>query len=299
VMLADSLGSEAETYFNAGDYESSLKFSQQALQISEKIDNQWGQSYDRMLMAFAYFEKGQLGRGIQLAEQSCQLADEAGLIASSISLRAELAWVYTYCGAIKKGLPLIDQALQIADTKQPAWRSFPEAARVRMYLLTNDLVAAEKIVENRLLQPTSIPYARYTIFVCLANIELALLRNEFEKALSLADEVLDEVLPLTRVDVPEVLRWKGKALFGLGRYDEALQVLTRACSLAEHSDSRLHLWVIVEDLAKVQSILGHQNAAENSLAEGRKIALQVADSLQEVGLSESFLNQPRVRKLIH
>ena len=33
VMLADSLGSEAETYFNAGEYEPSLECSHQALQI--------------------------------------------------------------------------------------------------------------------------------------------------------------------------------------------------------------------------------------------------------------------------
>ncbi len=298
VMLADSLGSEAETYFNSGEYEQSLECSQQALEICEKIDNQWGQSYDRMLMAFCCFENGQLGRGIQLAEQSSQLADEAGLIASSISLRAELAWVYAYCGAIEKGLPLIEQALQVADAKQPAWRSFPQAARVRMHLLMNDVQSAEQIIGSTWLQPTSIPYARYTIFVCLANIELAMAKNEFEKAISFTDELLDEVTPLTRVDVPEVLHWKGNALFALGRFDEALQTLTQACSLAKQSDSNLHLWVIQLDLAKVQLELGNQKEAEDNLVAGRKIAQQIAESLHEVGLGESFLNQPRIKKLI-
>ncbi|MBI5965905.1 MAG: AAA family ATPase [Chloroflexi bacterium] len=298
VMLADSFGSEAETYFNAGKYGLSLDCSQQALKISVEINNLWGQAYDRMLMAFSYFENGQLGRGIQLAEQSCQLADEAGLIASSISLRAELAWVYAYCGAVEKGLPLIEQASQIADAKQPAWSSFPQAAKVRMRLLMNDVQSAEQIIGNQLLQPTSIPYARYTIFVCLANIELAMTKKEFDKALSLADELLDEVIPLTRVDVPEVLRWKGNALLGLGRSEEALQTLTQACSLAKQTDSNLHLWVILRDLAQIQLELGNQNEPEDSLAEGRKIARQVAESLLEVGLSESFLNQPRVKELM-
>ena len=298
VMLADSLGSEAETYFNAGEYKLSLDYSQQALQISEEIANQWGQSYDRMLMAFAYFENGQLGRGIQLAEESCQLADEAGLIASSISLRSELAWVYAYCGEMEKGRPLIDQALQIADAKQPAWKSFPEAASVRMHLLYDDVESAENIVGNTLLQPTSIPYARYTIFVCLANIELAVKKNEFSNALSLVDTLLDEVMPLTRVDVPEVFHWKGNALFGLGRVDEALQSLTHAHSLAEQSGSNLYLWLILTDLARVQLELGHQEQAEDSLKEARKIVRQIAESLHEVGLTESFLNQARVMKVM-
>lgn len=298
VMLADSFGSEAETYFNAGEYEQSLECSRQALQISEETNNLWGQAYDRMLMAFVYIENGQLGHAIQLAEQSCQIADKAGLIASSISLRAELAWVYAYCGAVEKGLPLIEQALQIADEKQPAWRSFPQAAKVRMHLLMNDVRSADQIIGNTWLQPTSIPYARYTIFVCLANIELAMAKNEFDKALSLADELLDEVTPLTRVDVPEVLHWKGNALFGLGRLDEALQTLTQACLLAKQSDSNLHLWVILKDLAKVQLELGSQKEAEENLKTAQAIIQQMAESLHEVGLSESFLKQPRVKELM-
>ncbi len=298
VMLADSLGSEAEAYFNAGEYAQALECSQQALEICEKTDNKWGQSYDRMLMAFCCFEKGQLGLGIELAEQSSQLADEAGLIASSISLRSELAWVYAYCGAIEKGLPLIEQALQIAEAKQPAWRSFPQAAKVRMYLLMNDVGSAEQIVGNTWLQPTSIPYARYTIFVCLANIELAMAKNDFEKALSLADALLDEVAPLTRVDIPEVMRWKGNALFALGRFDETLQILGEACFRAKQTASKLHLWVILADLAKVQSELGDQEQADQSLSESRNVAREIAESLGEVGLIKSFLNQPRVEKLM-
>ncbi|HMD81198.1 MAG TPA: hypothetical protein VKE92_07810, partial [Anaerolineales bacterium] len=121
VMLADSLGSEAEAYFNAGEYQRALEYSQQALLICEQINNLWGQSYDRMLMSFAYFESGLLGRGLQMAEHSIQLADEAGLIASSISLRSELAWVYAYCGMFEKGFELIEQAMQVAEIKQPAW----------------------------------------------------------------------------------------------------------------------------------------------------------------------------------
>ena len=107
VMLADSFGSEAEARFNACEFDLSLQCSGQALQITERIENQWGQSYDRMLMSFVLLERGELGRGIQLAEQSVQLADQAGLIASSIGLRSELAWIYSYCGALEKGLGII------------------------------------------------------------------------------------------------------------------------------------------------------------------------------------------------
>ena len=296
-MLADSFGSEAEAYFNAGEYDRSLEYSQQGLEISEKIDNLWGQSYNRMLMSFAYFESGQLGRGIQEAEQAIRLGDEAGLIASN-SLRSELAWVYAYCGAFEKGFQLVEHALQEADAKQPAWRAFPLAGKVKVHLLQGDLGAAERTAGARLLQPISIPYARYTIFLCLANIELAVAKGEYDKALDLAEDLLKEVFPLTRVDVPELLRWKGVALLGLHRLEEAQQVLTEARTRAEATNSNLYLWLILADLADVNAKLGNHEEAEANRGQARKIVALIAESLVEVGLRDSFLEQPWVQALM-
>jgi tetratricopeptide (TPR) repeat protein len=101
VMIADSFGSEAEAYLNAGKLGPSLESSRQGLEISEKIDNLWGQSYDRMLMAFALFEGGQLGLAIQMAEQAIKLGEKAGLIASN-SLRSELAGSMHIAGRLRK-----------------------------------------------------------------------------------------------------------------------------------------------------------------------------------------------------
>lgn len=298
VMLADSLGSEAEAAYNAGDFARSLENSQQALVISENIKNIWGQSYDRMLMAFVLLQNGQLGKAIPLGEHSAQQADEAGLIASSITLRSELAWIYAFCGAFDKAYLMVEQAEQFADLKQPAWRSFPQAARVRIHLLNDDLESAQHAAGTEPLQPTSIPYARFTIFVVLANIELAYANGDFDSALAMIDELLEEVTPLTRLDVPDVLRWKGLVLTKLDRDEEALRVLTEACSRANGIGANLQLWLSYSALAELYLKLGREKEAGNSLAEGSKIARQLAESLREIGLAESFLDQPQVKKLM-
>lgn len=298
VMLADSLGSEAEAAYNAGDFARSFENSQQALVISENIKNIWGQSYDRMLMAFVLLQNGQLGKAIPLGEHSAQQADEAGLIASSITLRSELAWIYAFCGAFDKAYLMVEQAEQFADLKQPAWRSFPQAARVRIHLLNDDLESAQHAAGTEPLQPTSIPYARFTIFVVLANIELAYANGDFDSALAMIDELLEEVTPLTRLDVPDILRWKGLVLTKLGRDEEALRVLTEACSRANGIGANLQLWLSYSALAELYLKLGREKEAGNSLAEGSKIARQLAESLREIGLAESFLNQPQVKKLM-
>ncbi|MBI3739926.1 MAG: AAA family ATPase [Chloroflexi bacterium] len=298
VMLADSLGSEAEARFNAGEFDLSFERSQQALQITEEIENLWGQSYDRMLMSFILLEKGELSRGIQLADQSVKLADDAGLIASSIGMRSELAWFYAYCGVFEKGLDLIEQALRVAEEKQPAWRAFPQAARIRMFLLHGDTKSAWKIAGDTHFEPISIPYARYTIFLCLANIELAVSKGNYQPALTLSDELLNETAPLTRVDIPEVLRWKAEALLGLNRLDEARQTLTEGRSRAEALGAKPQLWPILASLAVVNSKLGNEKEAEANRREARAIIEQVAESLREIGLRDSFLSRPQVQALM-
>ncbi|HSK86858.1 MAG TPA: adenylate/guanylate cyclase domain-containing protein [Anaerolineales bacterium] len=298
VMLADSLGSEAEAAYNAGEFARAFENCRQAMQISDRIKNVWGQSYDRMLMTFTLLQQGQLGKAIPLGEQSTRLADEAGLIASSITLRSELAWTHAFCGAFDQAYRLVAQAIQFAESKQPAWRVFPQAALVRIHLLHGDIESAQRDAGDAPLQPISIPYARFTIFLVLANIELAYTRGEYATALSMIDELLEEVMPLTRLDVPEVLRHKGLALIGLHREEEALLILTKACSLASGMGAGLQLWLSYSNLADVQERLGNNQDAESNRNEARKIIQHIAESLHEIGLTESFLNQPQVQNLM-
>jgi tetratricopeptide (TPR) repeat protein len=267
------------------------------LLITERIDNLWGQSYDRMLISFVYLETGRLGDGIKLAEESIQLADAAGLMAGSIWFRSELAWVYAYCGAFEKAYELIDQVVQVAEAKQPGWKTFPLAAKLRVHLLQGDVQSAMQLAGNTLFEPISIPYARYTIFLCMTNIELAVSQGNHELGLRLADDLLNEVTPLTRVDIPDVLRWKGKALIGLGQFRQAHHVLTEACARARQLNAYPQLWSILEGLSTVNSKLGNEDEAESNQKEARVIIQQIAESLQEVGLRESFLSQPWVQAL--
>lgn len=297
VMLADSLGSESEAYFNEGKYEEALKCSYQALRINEEINNLWGQAYESMLIAFVYFQSGRLGQGVQFAEKASLFGDQSGMIAIN-TMRCETAWIYTFCGAYEKGFEIIDFSIQQAQLHQPAWVTFPQAVKVRMHLLQGDIESAEKTRGDEILEPISIPYARFTIFLCLANIELAVAKGKYGDALNLVEALLDEVTPLTRVDVPEALRWKGLALVGLNRLDEAHRILMEAGSLAEQQGAILHVLSISIDLAEVETKLGLDEKAKGNLEKARKIAKQMAESLREIGLHDSFLNQPRIQKLM-
>lgn len=298
-MLADSYGSEAEALFQAGEHPRALELLNQGLELNEKIENLWGQAYDRMLISFIQFDKGEIGRGIELSHRSITEGDQAGLIASSTSHRAELGWFYGYYGAPEKGFELVDRALEIADAKQPAFKALPLAVKVRLHLMQGSLPAAQATAGPRPLEPITIPYARYTMIVCLANVELALAQKDHARALALAEELLTVVAPLTRVDVPGVIHRKADALIGLGRLDEAHQALTEACALCEGIGSTHHLWSILMTLADLEDRLGRHDQAGLHRSKARPIVEAIARGLEEIGLREAFLGLARVRDLMH
>ena len=297
-MFADSLGSEAEARFQLGEHTKALELLYEALQLSEKNENLWGQAYNRMLISFVYFDRGEIGQAIQLSTQAISEGDRGGLVASSTSHRAELGWFFGYYGDIEKGLELAEQALKITEAKQPDFRALPLAVKVRLYLLEGDVESAKQAAGPAALEPITIPYSRYTIIVCLANVELALAKKEYESALILAENLLEQVSPLTRVDIPAVMQRKADALIGLGKFDEAHQVLTQACSLAEDMGSKHHLWSVLSSLVDVSTKLDKQNEADVCRKKARQIVEAISNGLQEIGLRESFLSQQKVRALI-
>jgi class 3 adenylate cyclase/tetratricopeptide (TPR) repeat protein len=297
-MFIDSLGSEAEARFNAGDYDKALECSTQALQMSEKIGNLWGQAYNRMLIGFVQVDRGEIGQAIQLCNEAILLGDQGSLLASTIGTRSDLAWIYGRYGAIGKGFTLIEEALVATEAKQPDWKDLPLAIKVRLHLLNGNVQSAEKIVGPLPLRPIPIPYSRYTILICLANAELALAQNDPVRALALVEDLLVQVAPLTRVDIPEVMCRKADILIELERLEEAHQILTEARSAAERLGSKHDLLQILSSLTRVNSKLGNQKEAEGNRGAARAIIQHVAESLHEIGLGESFLNQPHIRALM-
>ena len=160
--------------------------------------------------------------------------------------------------------PTNGKAIEVAQAKQPDWVAFPQAAKIRILLFKDDIKSAKEYAGDTLYEPISIPYARYTIFLCLANIELAVCTGDQDLALTLVEDLLDEVNTLTRVGLPDILRWKGKAQFALGKLDKAHQTLTQACSQAQSLGASSQLWPIFENLALANDKLGRKAEAEEN-----------------------------------
>jgi tetratricopeptide (TPR) repeat protein len=194
---------------------------------------------------------------------------------------------------------MAERALEEAFEKMPDWKSPALAVMIRLHLLAGNLEAAEKIARSEDLSPIlAVVRSRYLAMVGLTNIELELARNDFQAALSSSDKLLEEIYSLGWIYNPEILYRRADAQIGLGRLEEAFQSLTEACSLAEKLDARHHLWIILSSLSEVSTKLGKHKEADTYRRQAREIVEFIAERLREIDLRESFLNQPRVRKLM-
>jgi tetratricopeptide (TPR) repeat protein len=299
VMLADNLGASAMANYFAGNYDKALSLADQAWEISRETDNYWGQSYSRVIPSYIYVDRGYPDLVVRYATECIEAGEKGGLIASIVLVPVELAWVYGVYGEPSRGIDMAERALKIAIEKMPDWKSPALAVMIRLHLLMGNLDTAEKIANAEHLNPVlSVIRSHYLAIVELTSIELELTRNNFQIALSLSDELLEEITPLSWIYNPEILYRKADALIGLGRLEEALQTLTEARSLAEKLDARHHLWSILSRLADVSAQLGNQEQSDDYRKQTRDVIEFIAERLKKIELKDSFLNQPRVQRLM-
>jgi predicted ATPase/class 3 adenylate cyclase len=300
VMLADNLGAAAMANYFAGNYDNALSLADQAWEISKEIDNYWGQSYSRVMPVYIYVDRGRPDLVVRYATECIEAGEKGGLIASIVLVPVELAWVYGLYGKVSRGIEMAEQALEIAREKMPDWESPALAVMIRLNILKGKLETAEKIGDTEQLNPVlSVVRSHYLALIGLTDVEMELARKNFQTALSLSDDLLDEISPLGWINNPEIMNRKAEALIGLGRLDDALQTLTEACSLAEKLDAKHHLWPILSNLEYVSAKLGNHGEAEHYHKQACEIIEFIAEKLEPIGLKESFLDQPRIQKLIH
>ena len=68
--------------------------------------------------------------------------------------------------------------------------------------------------------------------------------------------------------------------------------------MSEKLDTKFHLWVILSSLSDVSEKLGQQEEAKNYRKQAQEIVLSIADRFEDHELKQSFLNQPRIQKLM-
>jgi predicted ATPase len=298
-MLADSLASAAAAYYMGGLFDKALSLAQEALQINQAIGSLWGQAYSLMTLGPIYLERGELGVGIKALQTAISLAERANFSYPQIIIPTVLAWIYGGLGLIEQGFALAHQGLAKAENLAQS-RPQALAAFVLLHLNNGDLDQANTLLQEMLSGYDASNNDRYIgHFFVYVQGQVALANQAYDHLLDLSDKLIDSMKAVgVRLFLCDILHFKAQALLGLGRTDEAIQVLQAARAEAESLNSRRALWLILTTLTRVEAERGHTAASEELRRQAQAIIAYMADHMETAEFRTAFFNLPDVQAII-
>ncbi len=298
-MMTDSLARLALNYFLIGKYEQAVMYSVDAGQISKSIGNVTGQANGRFIAGHIYLQRGEIGQAIDIMKEAISLAEQVGHLLVRIGTRADLGWVYGVLGDVEQGLVLVEPACARAKEYQ-LLRPWATALLARLHIRKGDVDKAEQEMQNchRFLQGKQ-GILLEPMYVFLADIELALVKHEYEHAATVSDRFIDYLQQRhIRAFMTEALYLKGRSMYELTHYAEAHTALQAARTEAEELGASFLLWPILSLLHAVALRQGDVATATTLQQEVRTIVASIAEHIGDTELREVFLAQEQVQNVL-
>lgn len=294
-MLGDDLASLALVSVLAGEYEQAIHYSAEAAEVSESIHNLWGQSYSRYKVGMAYWEQGNPDRAIDTIQTCLRLGEEAGFLASKVEPRVDLATIYSCLGAADRALAELDLVMAVPTTRHLPDHAYVLATQTHVLLCTGDREGAQKLMETYRDDHADATWPSYRGPLRIAEAELALAREEFQRAADITGHALNDLRRYgIRSQIPNALLMRGRALTRLGGREAARECLRQAQAEADALGSRWMLWQIQSALADV---VDDASEAEALRTQAHAIIDEIVRRLSDPALRRSFLGAPPISAL--
>jgi len=271
--------------------------------LSLSIDNLYGRSLSRLGTGNALVEEGRVDKALLALEEPVELSEQSGNAFISISAQVSLALVYADMGDGKQATNIAKDAHAMAQDQFPQLNPLTLAILSLIYLRSGrHAEATEALAEvdhfRDLRFRFSFPAPMY-FRVGLAQVELAMENEDYQKAAQLGDELL-ELLDTSGFPayLADALNIKGRVIVALGDADQARMVLAEARTAAEAIGSRRALWPILLNLAEVEADLGNEAEAAKIRETAKEVIEFIAEHAGSDELRESFLSRRAVRSLV-
>jgi hypothetical protein len=300
-MLADNLASTAMLHVILAEYHPGVARSREALAVSERIGNLWGQSYSRVAIALAHFARGELGPAIRETTRCVELSEQAGFIYPQVALRAILAIIYGQAGDLQTATTLAHRVREIEMASPLPGQASGESTLAWIAVRSGNLEQAQALLRGKDTETAGVADAMLDSPVPLVVAVCAyhLARQDYRAALDSADTLaaafekfewrsLRALLLLTRA----------RALKGLGRMTDAHAAFQSAYNEMVDRGFDAGLWEVEAELS------GMGKAEDDTLASARWLRSAAAHlralaaDLKDLGLADRFLAQPHIGAIL-
>ncbi|NIP43706.1 MAG: hypothetical protein GWO41_13365, partial [candidate division Zixibacteria bacterium] len=244
-MLADSLGGLVAIHVFSGDFDAAYRFSDEAYEISRRIENIWGQSYSRYAIGFVDMERGDIDLAVQHFSQSLADAKQSNFFAGIILTQTFLSFLYSDLGHYQLAIDVVDSVFDDQPAADSALaKSFFSGAKLLSRVRAGKLEEAEKMIsqENFAIDQMNFFAKQYAQ---LALCYLPFMKGDYESAIKVTGDFLEQ-LKSSGVEylTPELLLLIAKSQIARGYWDEAEKTLKIARSKVEKLGSRRSQWQV-------------------------------------------------------
>ncbi len=294
-MLANALSELSRLCSFLGEYAASITAGQEALTLSGRLGNVWGQAFAQHSLALVYWDQGNPDQALAIIHESIRLAELAGFVFPQVECRIHGAIVYAGLGMRGRGLELVDQASRLAMTKAELLRGYAFTTWAQLLLRQDQLAEAQGLLEQA--QQDAFVQAHRAISVWseveVTEAELALRQGDFTRALALTGQAIPFLRQMClRLRLPRALYLQGQAWLDLDEMDAARACWREACAEAETIGSRWMLWQILAALASLEPDAAQ---AEAMRQRARETLNYIGQHISDPGLRASFYDMPAVR----
>lgn len=286
-MLADNLNNSGILEYVWGDYARARRFSDEALEVSERIDSLWGQMLARTFRGVCMAEAGAYGAALAELEAAYDIAKRSGAVILVIAA-TNLALLYAELGAIEAGHDVIQIANQ--EIGIPLYRAPAKATLAYLTWLRGDAAHAESILKDG--QPGHRDELEFSYLPSIiARGEIGLAAGSAEEVVEFMAALAESLLRFGISSfVADADLYRGRALTMLGRHDEARAAFERAYAFATRLGSRRVLWRICGQWELLESAMGNRGRAVELEREAAALIESIVASLP-VKYRASFLQQ--------
>jgi tetratricopeptide (TPR) repeat protein len=298
-MVADALAGLANLNHAGGEFETSLRYSQEGQSISSAIDNPWGYTYNGWAGVRIDADRGSWEQALEKGNALLRVAARVPFVGFRLVLHSILARVWIDLGRPQRGAEFIEAMQRLWEESPPeGWHSWVEGTIGLMHLSSGDLARAAAHLDGLRALPTGVvPGFQNYYYIGPAIAWFDLERGDIDSGIHSCTELIE------RFDAEETNRfsaemryWRGRLLARHHTWPEAIGDFRRALELLDHSGAPAVQWPIHASLAEALEEVGDP-AAEDQRRSARAMVDSIAADLREAELRNIFLSRPEVVRL--
>lgn len=286
-MIVENLMRSVYERLVTGHFVEGLAASEEALQLAEQIQNDWGKVNSQLFTNLIRIAIGEIGTAIRMLNWAGPIAEKVGHPAA-ILFPVHLSIAYENLGQFGRAFEYARKANDMG-TNFPPFRIMGLAQLAHMHIMKGEFESAREYLRAsfELGKEDTYFFMNQTRYV--AQIELFISTGELSKAEEQLTSLLSKAkLTESRFLLPDLLWHRSRIAERQGKPGRDMDILKQAVQIGKDMEYNAITWKLLFELARLAELGGDHEGAGKFAEEARAIVQVIAAKIEEEELRSYF-----------